>query len=330
MMVVAAPDKFRATASAAELAAAVGTAATAAGWDCVAHPLADGGEGTLEVLGGPNRLTRVSDPLGRPVDAPWRLDADGAVLEAAAANGLVLVGGAEHNDPVAASTGGVGELLVAAVRAGAEQVILGVGGSATTDGGAGAAAAWRAAMGDRPLSMLHVCCDVSTRFTEAAIVYGPQKGATPVQVEELTGRLRRLREDIRDRDGIDLDQIVGSGAAGGLAGGLAALGARLVPGLDAIADRVGLDKALTEADLVVTGEGRFDATSLQGKVAGGVIDRARALGVPVLVVAGSVAPGVHPGDGVEVVDLVRRFGSARSFRDAAGCVRQVVEEVLRR
>ena len=328
MRVIAALDKFRATATADELAAAVGQAAAAAGWECVARPLADGGEGTLDVLGGANRTTEVTDPLGRPVTASWRLDEEGAVLEAAAANGLALVGGAEGNDPVGATSRGVGELLVAAVRAGARHLILGVGGSATSDGGAGAVAAWREAMGDRPLSMLQVCCDVSTRFTDAAIVYGPQKGASPAQIEVLTERLQRLRDETWEQGGVDLDQVPGSGAAGGLAGGLAAVGATLVPGLDAIADRVGFDKAMTEADLVVTGEGRFDATSLQGKVVGGVIDRARALGVPVLVVAGSVAPGVRPGPGVDVIELVGRFGVDRSFGDAVGCVREAVQGVL--
>src|SRR3954454_22183543 len=136
--VVAAPDQFRGTATAAEVAAAIGRAATAAGHRCDQAPRADGGEGTLEALGGPNRTTTVTGPLGEPVDAAWRLDRGRAVIEMARASGLELAGGADENDAVAASTTGTGELLAAAIDAGAKRVLVGVGGSATTDGGLGA------------------------------------------------------------------------------------------------------------------------------------------------------------------------------------------------
>ena len=136
--VLVAPDKFRGTATAAEAATALAEGCRELGHDVVLQPLADGGEGTLEVLGGPNRTTTVTGPLGDPVEAPWRLAKPDAVIEMAAASGLELVGGAEGNDPVAASTYGTGELIAAALGAGARRIVVGVGCSATTDGGLGA------------------------------------------------------------------------------------------------------------------------------------------------------------------------------------------------
>jgi glycerate kinase len=135
MRVVAAPDKLRGSASAAQVAAAIARVAKAHGWACDSVPMADGGEGTLEALGGPNRTAVVTGPLGDAVDARWRLDGRTAVIEMAEASGLGLVGGADGNDPVAASTAGTGELIVAALDAGADRIIVGVGGSASTDGG---------------------------------------------------------------------------------------------------------------------------------------------------------------------------------------------------
>lgn len=317
MRLLACPDKFRGSASAPEVAAGIAAAAEASGWACTQFPLADGGEGTLDAFGGPNRETEVTGPLGAPVRAHWRLDGELAVVEAAQACGLVLAGGAERNDPVGATTRGVGELVAAAARAGAREVLLGVGGSATTDGGAGAVAALRDAGVQPGLDLeVTVCCDVRTPFTRAAAVFAPQKGATAEQIRDLTERLQSIRADVLAATGLDLDQLPGSGAAGGLAGGLAALGARLVPGLDAIADHAGLDAAIADADLVVTGEGRLDATSLDGKVVGGVISRCGAAGVPVLVVCGTA--DVDPG--VPVLDLTARFGTERSWRDTVTCV----------
>jgi glycerate kinase len=322
--IVAAPDKFRGSATAREVADAVAEAV--AGDECLRVPLADGGEGTLDVLGGGNRVSTVPGPLGRPVRARWRLDASCAVIESAQACGLLLAGGAEQNDPVAATTRGVGELVAAAVGEGAHHVLLGVGGSATTDGGAGALAALAAT--DLSGVDLRVCCDVTTRFTEAARVFAPQKGASAEQVRRLTARLRELRVRYRRQFGIDVDDVPGSGAAGGLAGGLLAVGARLVPGFDAVADRLGLDAALAGADLVVTGEGRLDGTSLAGKVVGGVLRRSAAAAVPVLVLAGTVDAEVVLPSGVAVVDLTRTFGPERSWRDLPGCVREAVTERL--
>lgn len=325
MRVVAAPDKFKGTASAAAVAGAVADAARACGWRCDEVPLADGGEGTLEVLGGPNRSTLVSGPLGDPVRAGWRLSRGAAVIEMAAASGLELVGGAEGNDPMAASTTGTGELIAAALDAGARRILVAVGGSATTDGGLGALRALS------PLSRLRgveivVACDVTTRFLDAAEVFAPQKGASPSQVELLRRRLERLAQIYRDEHGIDVTELVGGGAAGGLAGGLAAIGARLTSGFEAVADHVGLDDLVEGADLVVTGEGFLDELSFDGKVVGGVVEMAGSLDVPVLAIAGEVFDGVEAR--VPCVSLVERFGRERALADPLGCVREVVAERL--
>jgi glycerate kinase len=326
MTVVAAPDKFRGSATAAEVAAAVAEAVHSVGGTCRQLPLADGGEGTLEALGGSNRTATVTGPLGVPVRAAWRLSGTSAVIESAKACGLDLVGGAAGNDPVAATTRGVGELLAVAARAGARRILVGVGGSATTDGGLGAISALKGV--DLSAVRVQVCCDVATRFTDAARVFAPQKGATPEQVALLTRRLEQLQIRYRREFAVDVDAVPGSGAAGGLAGGLRAVGARLVPGFATVADELGLDRALDGADLVVTGEGRLDVTSSAGKVVGGVVQRAAAFGVPVLVLAGS-ADQQHPlPPDVAVVDLSARFGPNRSWQDPLGCVREAVRDYL--
>ncbi|MGH9138028.1 MAG: glycerate kinase, partial [Acidimicrobiales bacterium] len=190
---MAAPDTFRGTAAARDVAAAIGRAAWETGWDCDEVPLADGGEGTLDALGGPNRTTTVTGPLGDAVDARWRLDGRRAVVEMARASGLELLGGSDGNDPVAASTYGTGELIGAAVDAGARRVLVGVGGSASTDGGLGALRALHPPARLRGIE-LTVACDVRTRFVDAADVFAPQKGATSAQVELLRRRLERLAQ----------------------------------------------------------------------------------------------------------------------------------------
>jgi glycerate kinase len=322
---VAAADKFRGTASASEVVAAIANAVEAVGGSCERFPMADGGEGLLDVLGGPNRTTEVTGPLGDPVQARWRLSRQRAVIEMAEASGLVLVGGPDGNDPIAASTYGTGELVSAALDAGATHIIVGAGGSATTDGGMGAS---RALLPPHRLKRVRfeVACDVRTSFLEAARVFGPQKGATPAQVQLLSRRLERLADVYLEDYGIDVRDIPGSGAAGGLAGGLAALGASLVSGFDLVADLVDLPTHLEGADLVVTGEGFLDAQSFEGKVVGGVADLARAMGVPLLVVAGEVFDDVQ--DRVPVVSLVERFGRERAMGDTVACVGQAVGEWL--
>ena len=318
---VAAPDKFRGTASATEVADAIGRAAWEAGWRCDEVPMADGGEGLLEALGGANRVSTVTGPLGDPVEAPWRLDRSTAVIEMALASGLTLVGGAEGNDPVAASTYGTGELVNDAVEAGARRVIVGVGGSATTDGGLGALRALYPLQRLRGVEIV-VACDVSIGFVDAAERFAPQKGASPAQVELLRRRLERLAQVYEEEHGVDVRARRGSGAAGGLAGGLAAAGATLVDGFEVVAEEVGLDEKLEGADLVVTGEGFLDEASFEGKVVGGVADLAAELGVPVLAVVGRVYDEVH--DRVPVVSLVERFGEDRALHDTAACVTEAV------
>ena len=331
MLVVAAPDTFRGTAGASQVAAAVARAAAAAGAACDVAPVADGREGTLEALGGTVRVTTVRGPLGDPVEAEWRMQADGtAVVEMARASGLALVGGPAGNDPLRASTAGTGELIAAALDAGASRVVVGAGGSASTDGGLAALTALN------PRRRLHagvelvVACDVDTLFVDAAEVFAPQKGATPAQVALLRRRLERLAQ-IYVRDyGVDVRDEPGSGAAGGLAGGLAAAGAVLLPGFDVVADALSLAERIEGAGLVVTGEGTLDAESFEGKAVGGVIDLATAAGVPVLVVAGDVLPAEVPAlpPSVQVVSLVARFGRERAMADAAGCVEEVVRTHL--
>lgn len=314
-------DKFRGTASAGQAAGALALGVADAGWTAESIPLADGGEGLVDALGGANRTTTVTGPLGVPVAAPWRLDGSTAVVECAVASGLLLAGGAAGNDPLAATTRGTGELIAAAVDAGATRVVVGLGGSATTDGGRGALEA----LGDRVVLFgrgveVVVACDVTTRYLDAARVFAPQKGATPAQVAMLGDRLVRTRRRLRERFGVDPQAHAGSGAAGGLAGALASAGATLRPGFDLVADHLHLGAALDGADLVITGEGRLDRTSLDGKVVGGVLRMARARGLPVVAVVGVSELGATPG--LDVVSLTDRFGTDRAWDDVLGCLRE--------
>ncbi len=332
MRVVAAPDKFRGTATAAEVAAAVGRAAAAAGWDCDEVPVADGGEGTIDALGGPNRTTTVRGPLGDPVEAAWRLDRRTAIIEMSAASGLLLAGGPENNDPIAADTHGTGELIQMAVESGATRVIVGLGGSATTDGGLGALRAMHPLQRYRAID-LRVACDVRTTFVDAARTFGPQKGASPAQLRLLENRLVRLAEVYERDHGVDVRDLPRSGAAGGLAGGLAAIGAQLEDGFSLIAEEVELDETIANADLVVTGEGFLDDESFDGKVVGGVTELADSMGVPVVAVVGQVLDGAGSdrtagGEPLGVVSLSERFGPDASMTDTVRCIETAVAEVL--
>jgi glycerate kinase len=325
MRVVAAPDKLRGTASAPQAAAAMGRAAAAAGLRCIEVPMADGGEGTLEALGGPNRTTVVTGPLGHPVEAAWRLDGRTAVVEAARASGLELAGGAAGNDPIAASTAGTGELIMAALDAGAARVIIGVGGSATTDGGLAALRALHPLARLRGVELI-VACDVRTTFLDAAEVFAPQKGATPAQVKLLGRRLERLAQVYATEHGRDVRAMPGSGAAGGLAGGLAAVGARLVSGFEVVAEEVELYEKIEAADLVLTAEGFLDEQSFEGKVVGGVASLATAAGVPVVAIAGQVFDGVQ--DRIETVSLVEMFGDERARSETIACLQEAAASVI--
>ena len=287
MIVLAAADKFKGTATAAQVCAAIGHACWELGIDCIERPMADGGEGTLDALGGPNRVTTVTGPLGDPVDAQWRLHKGVAVIEMARASGLTLIGGAEKNDAMAASTQGTGELIDTALDAGAKKIIVCLGGSATTDGGLGAVRAIHAPARLKAVEFL-VACDVDTLFVDAAEIFAPQKGATPAQVDLLRKRLERLQQMYERDYGVDVSSLIGAGAAGGLAGGLAALGATLVNGFDLVAEEVGFYDLIKTVDYVITGEGFVDDQSFDGKVVGSICDLADEAGIPVATICGEV------------------------------------------
>jgi glycerate kinase len=325
MRVVAAVDKFRGTASAADVARAIGHACWELGHECEEIALADGGEGLLDVLGGPNRRTVVTGPLGDPIEAEWRLHRGTAIIEMARTSGLVLAGGAEGNDPMAASTTGVGELIDRALDAGADRIIVGLGGSATTDGGLGALRAIHAPARLRRVVLL-VACDVTTLFVDAARVFGPQKGATAAQVALLTRRLERLAQMYREEYGVDVSTIPGSGAAGGLAGALAALGGRLAPGFELVADEVDLSDRLEGVDLVITGEGHLDEQSFEGKVVGGVATYAGEAGAPVHAIVGDADDDARRR--IPTTTLVERFGLERAEREPLWCIEQAALAVL--
>jgi len=330
MHVLACADKFRGTLTASEFGEAV--AAGAEGHEVVIQPLADGGEGTLDAFGGPNRRTTVTGPLGDPVDAAWRLSGGRAVIEMARASGLSLVGGADGNDPLEANTVGTGELIAKAVEAGAREIIVGLGGSATTDGGLGALRALPAPSRLRGVDLV-VACDVETRFADAAQVFGPQKGATAAQIRLLTARLERLVDVYRSEHGADVADVVGGGAAGGLAGGLVAAGARLESGAALIADAVDLYDKIESADLVVTGEGRVDATSFDGKVVGAVIELAAAAECDVLVIGGRIDDDARQrldDLGVAWLDLVAAHGETTAMTATADAVTVSISDVLSR
>jgi glycerate 2-kinase len=303
----------------------MGVAARAAGWSVDEAPVSDGGEGFRDVFGGRRHLARVTGPLGEPVEAEWRMldDDRTAVMEMAQASGLILAGGAEGNDPVAATTAGTGELIATAVKAGAKHILLGVGGSATTDGGLGALEALE------PRSRLagvdiRVACDVETRFVDAARVFAPQKGATATQIRLLTRRLERLAQLYEERYGVDVSEVPGAGAAGGLAGGLAAIGATLASGIELVAEVLELADRIEGADLVVTGEGFLDEESFHGKAVGGVVALAKEAGVPVLVVAGDVLDDPP----VPYRSLVARYGLEAAKTETMRCITEVVADCL--
>jgi len=323
--VVAAPDKFKGTASAAEISAAIAKSVVAAGGTCKQIPMADGGDGTLDALGGANRTSEVAGPLGTPVEAPWRLDRGTAVVEMAHASGLVLAGGPEANDSLGATTAGVGELIAEAIDQGATTIIVGVGGSATTDGGLGALEVLGSPARLAGVDLI-VACDVRTRFVDAAEIFGPQKGASTAQVSMLTRRLTALGQRYADDYDVDVTVLERSGAAGGLAGGLAAFGASLVDGFDVVAEQVGLNAALSSADLVITGEGFLDEESFDGKVVGGVAGLAAAHDVPVLAIAGQVFDGVDAR--IDAVSLADTFGLERALSDPIGTVAEAVANRL--
>jgi glycerate kinase len=286
--VLVAPDSFKGTFSAVEVAEAIGRGLGAAGLEADLCPVADGGEGTMETLlasigGDVVEVADVLDPLRRPRRAPFALIEGGrrAIVEMAAASGLGLVA-EDERDAWAATTYGTGQLIRAAAEAGAGEVMVAVGGSATTDGGRGALEAVdeRGGIGEARIVVL---CDVTTPWERCAEIYGPQKGADPEMVRRLTERLDAYAAELpRDPRGVAM-----TGAAGGLSGGLwAGLGAALEPGAPYVLDAVRFDARLRGAAGVIAGEGRIDEQSVMGKIVGEIGDRALAAGVPLHAIVG--------------------------------------------
>ncbi|MGH7776950.1 MAG: glycerate kinase [Candidatus Dormibacterales bacterium] len=329
MKLVVAPNPFKGSLSAPAAASAIGRGLRAClpGAEIVEIPLADGGEGTLEALvaalGGERVELEVEGPAGAPVRAAFGLAEEGrtAVVELASSSGLTLVPEAAR-DPRTASTFGFGQVLEAALKAGATRIVAGVGGSATNDGGAGMAQALGFRLldgagrelprGGAALARLarvdasrldpgwgnvrfQVATDVDSPLVGpegASLVYGPQKGATPETARELDAALARLAEIVRRDLGSDLALASGACAAGGTAFGLASfLGAEMVPGAALVAEAAGLDAALQGADLLFTGEGTVDGQTLRGKGPMEAARRARAAGVPAVIMAGRLGPG---------------------------------------
>src|SRR6266540_464396 len=369
--VVIAPQSFKGSADAVAVASAIARGVRRI-WpraDCVELPLADGGEGTALALvratGGEMRSARVHDPLGRDIDAQWGVLGDRvtAILEMAAASGLPLLRDDER-DPRITSTRGTGELIVAAAASGAQRIVIGIGGSATNDGGAGMARAFGYRFFDanggellegggalvrlariegqtdprliRPA--IDVACDVRNPLLGpegATAVYGPQKGATPEIQRELEAALTRYADVVEAFVGRDVRSVPGAGAAGGLGAGLIAfLDARLVSGSALVLDAVGFDKRLVGADLVITGEGRIDGQSIYGKLTHAVTLAAKRRGIPVVAVAGMIGPGHEAmrSAGIEAIETLADASDAdreAAMRDPLPRIEDAAERLLR-
>ena len=324
--VVIASDSFKGCLSSREVAGGVSTVIRELFPSCetVCLPMADGGEGTAEALqaalGGRFRTKSVRGPLGDPVEADYLAAGSLAVIEMARASGLTLIP-PERRNPSLATAFGTGELIADAVANGCRDILVGIGGSATNDGGMGALAAlgWRFLDADgrvlEPVGAslgkvaridaagvlpamkacrIRVACDVDTPFCAAATVFAPQKGADAAMVRQLEEGMARFAGIVRAATGVDLMDLPGAGAAGGLGGALHAfLGAQLLPGAELVLDAMDFDTRAAGADLIITGEGRMDAQTLRGKAPAAVLGHAGKLGIPVLAVVGSLA-GARP------------------------------------
>ncbi|HEY3546370.1 MAG TPA: glycerate kinase [Propionicimonas sp.] len=365
MRIVLAPDSFKESMTAPEAAAAmargVGVAVPEAG--CTVIPMADGGEGTTDTLiaalGAVRRDVTARDALGRPVRAAYGLTTDGlAVMEVAAAVGIGLVAPGER-DVMRSDSRGVADLVLDALDAGADRLLVGLGGSATTDGGAGLLAGLGVRLLDaagsdvaptpvgldrlarvdvsgleRRLACLRI--DLASDVTNpllgplgSAAIFGPQKGATPAQVPVLDAVLCRLADALVQAGLPDVRDVPGAGAAGGLGMAFLSLGARLRPGVEVVAEAVGLSDAIAGADLVLTGEGALDAQTAAGKTPAGVLAVAARHGVPVIAFAGRLGTGIEDLGFASCVPIVAesvdlatalREGPANLERAVAGAV----------
>jgi len=346
MKVVIAPDSFKESLSAGQVCEAIARGIRRVWPDAVIDsiPMADGGEGTVEALiaatGGSIQRASVTGPTGEAVTAAWGMLGDAgkcAVLEMASASGLALVP-PDRRNPMLTTTYGTGELILAAIEAGASQILVGIGGSATTDGGAGAAQAIGARFYNRTGELctrgltggaladvaridmssrdpritaadIRVACDVDNPLCGprgAAAIYSPQKGATPHQVEILDRNLAHLAELVQRDLGKDIREVPGAGAAGGLGAGLIAFfEAAIQPGIQIVIDAVRLAERIADADLIITGEGRIDRQSMMGKVIEGVGRSGKAAGVPVVALVGAVGQGAEAA--LEVLESYHRI-----------------------
>ena len=303
--IVIACDSYKGCLSSSEVARAAAEGVTEVYPDCeiVRLAVADGGEGTVdalvETLGGHLECAEVSDPLGRPVKAAYGIAGDLAIIESAAACGLTLLTKEERN-PLITTTKGLGELILAAIDKGCRRFLIGLGGSATNDGGMGMISADGFLERARGMKFT-VACDVDTPYIGAhgaSRVFGPQKGASEEDVEILEERLRGYALKILKDTGIDVSDMAGAGAAGGLGGAFRAyLGAELKRGVDLVLDQIGFDSIIDGADLVITGEGCSDYQTLKGKTAAGVLERAKRKGIPVMLVSGAIRDGQMLRDG---------------------------------
>ena len=337
-----APDSFKGSLTALEAATCIerGLKRALSNVSVTKVPMADGGEGTVRALveatGGRFVKRSVTDPLGRKIRATFGVTGDGktAVIEMAEASGLALLKPGER-DPRVTTTRGTGELIRHALGCGVAKVLVGIGGSATNDGGTGMARALGVRFlddkgralpeGGGALTRLaridvsgldprartvqvEVACDVDNPLTGprgAAHVYAPQKGATPAMVKELDRGLKRMAAVIKRDLGLDILTVPGSGAAGGLGAGLMAfLGGQLRPGVDIVIDSVKLEQRLKRCDLVITGEGRMDGQTVFGKTPAGVARIAGKLGIPVIAISGSLGKNVHDVHGIGIAAYV--------------------------
>ncbi|MBO7720957.1 MAG: glycerate kinase [Kiritimatiellae bacterium] len=375
MKVVCAIDSFKGSLSSIEAgnAAAEGVRRVFPAAECLVCPVADGGEGTVEALvdgmGGDLKSVTVTGPAGRPVEAHYGLLPGGvAVMEMAQAAGITLVSDAERN-PLCTTTFGVGEMILDAVAKGASRFIIGIGGSATNDGGAGMLQALGFKLLDRngvPVprgggglarlvsiepcdnpaverlcaeGRVSVACDVVNPLCGAegaSAVFGPQKGAGPAAVAALDAALARFAGVARGFLGVDHSASPGAGAAGGLGFAFKAfLGARLVPGVDLILAATRLEECLKDADVVITGEGRIDGQTVMGKAPVGVARLAKRRGCRVIAVCGCVGDGAAAVNAAGVdayFPILRRVGSlaeALAAENAAANLSDTVEQVFR-
>ena len=350
--VVLIPDSFKGTMSSAEIISIMKERIEAYNPGCqtVSIPVADGGEGSVDAfltaLGGEKVRMKTKGPWNEEVDSFYGMLPDGtAVIEMAASAGLPQVG--DRKDPSRTTTYGVGELILAAARSGAKRLVIGLGGSATNDAGCGAAAAcgvrfldkdgrsfvpvggtlgdiasidlsgMDGKVKDMPITAM---CDIDNPFygpTGAAAIFGPQKGADEAMVADLDGKMKHLASVIEEQIGIDLQEIPGSGAAGGMGGGMKAFfGARMQMGIDAVLETTGFEKLAADADVVFTGEGKIDTQSLRGKVVIGVARKAKKMGIPVIAVVGDIGDDIEAAYGEGVTGIFSTNRVAVPYKEA--------------